>query len=60
MLSFVLSAPPFNIRCRFQPTCSMYCKEALEKHGIILGLWLTLKRIGRCHPFCKGGDDPVP
>ncbi len=46
--------------CRFSPTCSSYAIEALQSHGAPLGLWLTLRRILRCHPFCKGGHDPVP
>ncbi|MCK5845595.1 MAG: membrane protein insertion efficiency factor YidD [Victivallales bacterium] len=46
--------------CRFYPTCSHYTVEALQKHGIVHGLWLSLKRIGRCHPFHPGGVDPVP
>ena len=46
--------------CRFVPTCSQYALEALEKYGALKGGWLALKRILRCHPFCKGGYDPVP
>lgn len=46
--------------CRFYPTCSSYALEALRKHGAIRGSVLTIKRIMRCHPFCKGGVDPVP
>jgi putative membrane protein insertion efficiency factor len=46
--------------CRFQPTCSAYAKEALHEHGFIKGLYLSSWRILRCHPFCKGGYDPVP
>ena len=46
--------------CRFQPTCSHYCIEALETHGVLVGLWLTLKRLGRCHPWGGSGADPVP
>ncbi len=46
--------------CRFHPTCSDYTIEALEKHGIVAGLWLSLKRICRCHPWNPGGFDPVP
>jgi len=45
--------------CRFQPTCSRYCLEALQTHGLY-GLWLTLKRLGRCHPWGGSGPDPVP
>jgi len=45
--------------CRFEPTCSRYAMEAVEKHGAIRGTWLATKRILRCQPFCKGGYDPV-
>ena len=45
--------------CRFYPTCSEYAAEALEKHGIIKGSALSLKRIAKCHPFHAGGYDPV-
>ncbi len=46
--------------CRFTPTCSAYALEALEKRGFIVGSALTVWRILRCNPFCKGGYDPVP
>lgn len=46
--------------CRYQPTCSSYMLIALKKHGPFKGLWLGLKRIGRCHPFGGSGYDPVP
>ncbi|MDP7026791.1 MAG: membrane protein insertion efficiency factor YidD [Candidatus Marinimicrobia bacterium] len=47
--------------CRFTPSCSSFAIGALEKHGIIMGGWLALKRIGKCHPFNKTtGFDPVP
>jgi putative membrane protein insertion efficiency factor len=46
--------------CRFSPTCSQYAIEAVEGHGILRGSMLAIGRIARCHPFCKGGHDPVP
>ena len=46
--------------CRFTPSCSAYAIEALEKRGLIMGLLLTIWRILRCNPFCRGGYDPVP
>lgn len=46
--------------CRFEPTCSRYALQALERHGAAAGSYLTLRRIARCHPWCDGGHDPVP
>ena len=46
--------------CRFTPTCSQYAIEALQKHGPVRGLWLTLRRLSRCHPWGGSGYDPVP
>ena len=45
--------------CRFEPTCSEYSREAIERYGVIKGTWMGLKRILRCQPFCKGGHDPL-
>lgn len=46
--------------CRFVPTCSQYALEALEKYGALKGSFLAIRRILRCHPFSRGGCDPVP
>jgi uncharacterized protein len=46
--------------CRFEPTCSVYTMQAVEKYGALRGVWLGMKRLGRCHPFNPGGWDPVP
>ncbi|MES9828640.1 MAG: membrane protein insertion efficiency factor YidD [Candidatus Thiodiazotropha sp.] len=53
-------SPFVGQHCRFYPSCSTYALEALEKHGTLQGLWLTIKRISRCHPWHEGGVDPVP
>lgn len=53
-------SPLLGPKCRFTPTCSHYGVEALKKHGPIKGLWLTLKRLSKCHPWGSSGFDPVP
>lgn len=56
----MIFSPWVGHNCRFQPTCSAYALEALEKHGAIIGAWLTARRIARCHPWGASGYDPVP
>ncbi|MED5620901.1 membrane protein insertion efficiency factor YidD [Ideonella sp. BN130291] len=56
---FFLS-PWLGSSCRFEPTCSAYALQALQRHGAGAGGALTLRRLARCHPWCAGGHDPVP
>ncbi len=56
----LLFSPWVGFNCRYQPTCSAYALEALETHGGFKGVWLILRRIGRCHPLGGTGYDPVP
>ncbi|MBU4001932.1 MAG: membrane protein insertion efficiency factor YidD [Proteobacteria bacterium] len=56
---YVIS-PVLGPSCRYFPSCSEYAYQAIAKYGIIKGVFLSAKRILRCHPFCSGGIDPVP
>jgi len=56
----LLLSPWLGSACRFEPTCSVYALQALQAHGAGLGSYLTLRRLTRCHPWCSGGEDPVP
>jgi uncharacterized protein len=53
-------SPFFGQQCRFAPTCSHYAIESIQVHGVVKGLFLMIKRLSRCHPWCVGGYDPVP
>jgi putative membrane protein insertion efficiency factor len=53
-------SPWLGNRCRYVPSCSEYAMQALDQHGAINGLWLSIKRISRCHPWGGEGHDPVP
>ena len=55
-----LISPYLPANCRYEPTCSAYAVEALQQHGPLLGSWLAVKRISRCHPWGGHGFDPVP
>ncbi|MBV8551829.1 MAG: membrane protein insertion efficiency factor YidD [Acidobacteriaceae bacterium] len=55
----LLISPLLPSACRYYPTCSEYMMEAVARHGAIRGVWMGLKRLGRCHPFHEGGYDPV-
>jgi hypothetical protein len=56
----LLFSPLFAGSCRFLPSCSDYAREAIQTHGVVSGVWLAARRLGRCHPLGSSGADPVP
>lgn len=56
----LLLSPLLGSNCRFHPTCSAYAIESVRAHGVVRGLALTARRVGRCHPWGGSGHDPVP
>jgi uncharacterized protein len=53
-------SPYFTGSCRFLPSCADYAAEAIERHGVVQGGWLAVRRLARCQPLCAAGHDPVP
>lgn len=56
----VVISPLYGNVCKYHPSCSAYGLRSVEVHGALRGSWLTVRRIGRCHPWAAGGYDPVP
>ena len=56
----LILSPLLPTACRYEPTCSVYAREAIERHGAIRGTVMAARRLARCHPFREGGYDPVP
>ena len=56
----IIISPAIGSNCRFNPTCSNYAIESLKKHGLVIGLYYSIIRISKCHPWEKTGNDPVP
>lgn len=53
-------SPQLGPACRYEPSCSHYAYEAVDRHGALRGSWMAVRRLGRCHPGREGGFDPVP
>ncbi|MEE8335646.1 MAG: membrane protein insertion efficiency factor YidD [Candidatus Neomarinimicrobiota bacterium] len=60
LLYRLLLSPLLGNNCRFQPTCSSYALDVIKNFPIHKAVWLSLKRVSKCHPFSKGGLDPIP